>query len=99
MILKGEMEVNMFNSKFKKIAKRLGLKDLGKVKAGTVVGPAVCPDCDTPLRLGEEIVDKFSEPKVAKGKFTYCWKCVKTVFFVSIARFPPATIKVAPHND
>jgi len=87
----------MFNSN-KKIAEKLGLKDIGKVKVGTIVGPTACGDCNTPLRLGEKKVDKWREKKVAKETFTYCPKCIKIVYSVSMDRFPPG-IKVAPHDD
>ncbi len=79
---------------FNKIAKELGLKDLGVAE----VGSPTCDDCQTPLRLGEEILSKEMAVKVTKKKFAYCPKCRKRAFLAFEERFPPG-IKFEPHND
>jgi len=74
---------------FKKIAKKLGLKDLGSPEIMKFVGGEQCPECGTKLRLGED---------QQKYQWSYCPKCQKKVKTIAIPRFPPG-IKVEPHNN
>ena len=79
---------------FRKIAREIGLKDVGEAK----IGSPVCEKCDTPLRLGEEILCKEQKAKVTKKTFAYCPNCRKRAFLALEDRFPPG-IKVGPHDD
>ncbi len=79
---------------FKKIAREMGLKDVGEAE----VGSPVCEKCDTPLRLGEEILSKEQKAKVTKKTFAYCPKCRKRAFLALEDRFPPG-IKIGSHDD
>ena len=79
---------------FKKIAKKLGLEDVGEAESGTTV----CSDCNTQLRLGVEKLDKEMKAKVTKKTFAYCPKCRKRAYLAFEERFPPG-IKFASHDD
>lgn len=70
---------------FKKVAKRLGLEDVGEA----TIGDKVCPDCGTALRLGKD---------GQNYTWGYCPKCRKKTKTVFIPRFQPG-IKVEPHDD
>jgi predicted Zn-ribbon and HTH transcriptional regulator len=74
---------------FRKIAKKLGLKDLGKAEILRVGGNDKCPDCGTELRLGEDRHEY---------QWSYCPKCQKKIKTIAMPRFQPG-IKVEPHND
>lgn len=75
----------MFNCKFKRIAKKLGLKDIGK----TTIGNKTCQECGTELRFGKDKRDYT---------LSYCPNCQKIIATVFIPRFEP-TIIVPPHDD
>ncbi len=77
-----------------RIAKGLGLKDVGEAE----VGVTICKDCKAQLRLGIEKLDKEKEAKVTKRTFAYCPECRKIVYLAFEERFPPG-IKVEPHDD
>ena len=74
---------------FGKIAKKLGLKDLGKLEILRFTGGEKCSECGADLRVGED-------PQ--KYQWSYCPKCQKKIRTITIPRFQPG-IKVEPHND
>ena len=66
----------MFDFKFKSVAKKLSLKDTGKVKTGN----KTCLDCGGELRYGKD-----------KRNYTvkYCPNCRKIINVVFSSREPP----------
>jgi hypothetical protein len=70
---------------FKKIAKKLGLEDIGEA----TIGEETCRDCGTKLRFGEDKYDSV---------WSYCPECQKKIASFCIIRFQPL-IKVASRND
>jgi phage FluMu protein Com len=74
-------------AKFKRIAKKLGLEDLG----GDVPSrDKTCRDCGKGLRLGKNPKNNYLE--------SYCPKCKKIVCTIAVPRFP-SPIRIVPHDD
>ena len=79
---------------YKKIAKKLGLNDVGELE----FGKKLCEECGTQLRIGEEILPKDKAEKIYPNTFSYCPKCKKRGEVVLIPRIA-RPIKVEPHDD
>ena len=77
------------------IAKKLGLKDEGKLE----LGEKICKVCGTRLRIGEEILPKDKANKLYPSKFSYCPVCKKRVSVVFSPRVNPKPINFEPDND
>ena len=76
----------MASFNFKRIAKRLGLEDLGEA----MIGDRVCKDCGTKLRFG-----KNQQEDVV----SYCPKCQKIIATIERLRFPPSLMLKIPRHD
>jgi len=70
---------------FRKVAKKLGLKDVGKA----TLFATICDNCGEELRSGR---DQFGQTHI------YCPKCKKIIATVKIPRFSPPQ-KFPPHDD
>jgi len=63
----------------KKVAKKLGLEDLGKAK----LGDKICKDCGTELQFGEDEQGNV---------WSYCPKCQKKIAVIEQLQLPPLFI-------